>query len=275
MILALHGLSTMFCNIKTEIRLARENGFDGLEIEGSQLLRYMDSGHTLEELRDDFISSGIKPVCINALKGIEVQEVKSRNSMLETCRKLCKAAEIIGCQTIQVVPFASIDDRPIEEILELTAMNLRKIADIGKQHGVRFQLEPLAFAPICSLKLSLQLLNMCNRDNLGMVIDFWHLWAGGDTEASEVAKLDKNIIYGVHFCDGIRKAEGEEWNEGLLRSYLPGDGDINISEWVSAVKSTNYDGYWSGELCSPYYWENDILELICEIRERMKKYIMK
>jgi sugar phosphate isomerase/epimerase len=61
-----------------------------------------------------------------------------------------------------------------------------------------------------------------DRDNVGLVLDFWHLWAGGKTTPADVAKLDKSLIYGVHLCDGFRPVQGEEWpNEKLLRDFLP------------------------------------------------------
>jgi len=43
-----------------------------------------------------------------------------------------------------------------------------------------------------------------------MVIDFWQLWAGEETTPDEVAKLDSSLIYGVHFCDGIRHVKVTE-----------------------------------------------------------------
>ena len=38
MIITMHGLSTMHSNIKTDIRIARESGFEALEIIESKLL---------------------------------------------------------------------------------------------------------------------------------------------------------------------------------------------------------------------------------------------
>ena len=44
MIITMHGLSTMHSNIKTDIRIARESGFEALEIVESKLLRFLDLG---------------------------------------------------------------------------------------------------------------------------------------------------------------------------------------------------------------------------------------
>lgn len=274
MVIALHGLSTMHCNIKTEVRIAKELGFGGIEMVESKLLRYLENGGNLTELRNLLKESEILPTCINALKDVEVQPSLQRSSMLQQCEVLCNAAETIGCPTIQLVPFCSLDGRNLDEVLQLTAMNIREIAKIGQRHGVRFQLEPIAYSDIHSLKSSLRLIELAGEPNVGMVIDFWHLWAGGETQPEEVAKLDNKLIYGVHFCDGKKNPPGNEWDEAVLRSYLPGDGDMDIQAWVDAVKATGYDGTWSSELYSPTHWELDLYDIARETKFLMEKYIL-
>jgi sugar phosphate isomerase/epimerase len=275
MIITMHGLSTMHSNARTDIRIARDAGFDGYEIIETKLLRFLDQGFKAEELLPLLERYQIKPVCINALKDIERIEPVSREALMNEARRLCEAAEVLRFPTIQLVPFCGLQGRPWEEVLELTAQNVGDIADIGKKHGVRFQLEPIAWSPIHSLRQSLELIKAAGRDNVGMVIDFWHLWAGGETTPSDVAALDSSLIYGIHFCDGIRHTgPGIEWNEMALRSFLPGEGNIPIEEWVSAVKATGYDGSWSSELLSPKHWEWDVLEIAIETRRLMEKYIL-
>ena len=95
---------------------------------------------------------------------------------------------------------------------------------------------------------------MADRKNVGMVIDFWHLWAGRETTPDDVAQLDKAMIYGIHFCDGKAIPKRGKWTEEGCRGYLPGEGDIPVAEWVAAVKATGYNGSWSSELLSPKHW---------------------
>ena len=272
MIITMHGLTTMHCNLKTDIRLAREAGFDALEIIEMKLLRYLDMGYKAEDLIPLFKAHSIRPVCINALKDIDRVEPNEREELLAEAERLCAAAEVIGCPTIQLVPFCRLEGRPWAEVLELTARNVADIADIGKRHGTKFQLEPIAWSPIHSLSQSLQLIKAAGRENVGMVIDFWHLWAGEETTPDEVAQLSSSQIYGVHFCDGKRHVPGTEWVEVELRGYLPGEGDIPVKEWVQAVQATGFDGVWSCELLSPIHWEWDLLEIAVETRARLEQY---
>jgi sugar phosphate isomerase/epimerase len=192
---------------------------------------------------------------------------------MKEAERLCAAAQALGCPTVQLVPFCGLAGRPYPEVLKLTARNVADLADLGKRYGVRFQLEPIAWSPIHSLKQSLELLDAAGRDNVGMVIDFWHLWAGGETKPDEVAALPAATIYGVHFCDGVKHEGPGEWDEPALRGYLPGEGNIPIPEWVAAVKATGFDGVWSSELLSPKHWEWDLAEVARETKARMEKYI--
>ena len=126
-----------------------------------------------------------------------------------------------------------------------------------------------AWAPMNSLAQTLEVIAEAGRDNLGLVVDFWHLWAGEATTPDDVARLDKNLIYGIHICDGKRRAPGALWNEGQQRGYLPGEGDIPLRDWVAAVKATGYDGVWSAETYSPRHWEDDLYDLAATCRDRV------
>lgn len=101
------------------------------------------------------------------------------------------------------------------------------------------------------------------------MIDFWHLEAGERTTRDEVAKLDASLVYGVHFCDGIRHSKGTKRVEEDLRGFLPEEGKIPIKEWVDAVRATGFDGVYSSELFSPKHWEWDLWEIARESKIRI------
>ena len=274
MIAALHGQTTFHSNLTTDIRIAKETGFEALEIITEKLLRYLNAGLQAEDLVPVFRRHSIRPACIDILGDIERIKPNEHKQLLEETERLCTVAHILNCPTIQINPFCGLAGRPWKEIIGLTAQNTAEIADIGKQYGIRFQLEGAAWTPIHSMSQCLELLGEANRDNVGLVLDFWHFWAGGDTSPDEVARLDKSLIYGVHFCDGLRPEQGEEWpDEKLLRDFLPGEGKIPLKEWVAAVQATGFDGVWSTEILGSRYWEMDQLEIAKEVKKRLEQYV--
>ena len=271
MIATMHGLSTMHCNVATEVRMAEETGYQGIEFMEAKLLRYLEQGFAAEQLKALLDKHHVQARCINAIKDVEKQGA-TFEKVLQQSEILCQAAEVIGCPVIQLVPFEGLEHLPYEEGFELTCKNIGQIADIGKRHGIHFQLEVIAWAPICSLKQGLAVIDRVGKDNVGMVVDFWHLWAGGDTTPDEVAQLDKSIIHGVHFCDGKPIPPDGPWEESELRGYLAGEGDIDVKAWCAAVKATGFDGTWSSELLSPKHWEWDLWEVAREARRLMLEY---
>jgi sugar phosphate isomerase/epimerase len=265
----LSGISTMHCNLVTDIRVAGETGYDGIEIVDEKLIRYVDQGQEPEMLRDLLARHGVAPRCINALKHVEAQGAACRD-MLDRCDRLCDLARTIGCPAVQLVAFEGLADMPQREGLEKTALNVRQIADIGADHGIGFQVEVIAWAPIRSLRQGMELIDRTGRDNVQMVIDFWHLWAGRGTTPDDVARLDKDHIRTVHVCDGKAIPETEPWSESDLRGHLPGDGDVPLRPWVDAVKATGFDGPWVGELLSARHWEWDPWTAATALLERMQ-----
>jgi len=271
--LALHALTTMHCNCLTEVRIARDLGYDGIEFSVAKLQRYLAQGGQARALRAACEQGGVPAVCLNALLHADRHAPSERRALLEECEQLSAAAAELGCPTIQLVFFTALAGYPWPEVRALTARNAAALADIGRAHGIRFQLEPIAWAPLHSLAQTLEVIAEADRDNLGLVVDFWHLWAGGDTTPDEVARLDQRLIYGVHICDGRRRVPETLWDEGQLRGFLPGDGDLPVAEWVAAVRATGYDGVWSAELYSPRHWEADMFDLAANCRDRVRAFL--
>lgn len=269
----MHGLTTMHSNIITDIRIAREAGYDALEMTEAKLSRFLNLGFKADELKQAFKKYSIKPVCINALYDVELINPDDKKKVLLKADELCKIAEIINCPLIQIVAFCGLQDKPWNEILEFTSKNISDIADIGIKYSIKFQIEFISWSPINSISKGLQVLDRVKRDNVGLVIDFWQLYAGEETTVEEIAKLDKSLIFNVHFSDGIHHKKGTEWVETNLRGFLLGEGEIPLKEWVDAVKSTGYDGIYSPEIYSPKHWEWDLLEIAIESRKRMEMYL--
>ncbi len=90
----------------------------------------------------------------------------------------------------------------------------------------------------------------------------------------QIGEVDKELIFNVHISDGKRPGLSQPWpDERELRGYLPGEGDIPLSEFVNAIRSTGYDGYYSGEFLNDQLWEGDYFELASKILNEMKRLV--
>ncbi|WP_312664502.1 sugar phosphate isomerase/epimerase family protein [Pantoea sp. CTOTU49201] len=271
--LSLHGVSVWYSNAVTQLRIAHETGFSGLEILPEHLYRYLDNGGSYAAYRDLIAKYSVDITCINALKRIGRHEPQARAELLREAEKICQAAVELRCPVVQIMALTELDHLSANERDAILLENISAIADIGAPHGIKFQIEVVAFTAFNSLQHALDLIKQSGKDNLGVVVDFWHLHAGGGTTPAEVARMDKDLIYGVHFCDGRAAKPGEAWDEWVQRDYAPGEGDVDIAAWVAAVKATGYDGVWSPELLSPQNWEDDLWDISRHCYEDMNKYI--
>lgn len=269
---ALHGISTHYCNVLTDARIAKATGYDSLELLSSKLVRYLDNGGTTQSLKQKTVEYGLSVGCVNALLEIERYQGEAKQRMLEEATRLTRTAAELDCPTVQILALDGIDDKSDDVVMDIITENVDAIAKIGQEYGVRYQIEVIAFTKFKTLQQGLEVIRRVGRDNVGMVIDFWHLYASGSTPA-DIAKLDKNLIYGVHFCDGRLPKPGEAWDQLVLRNYMPGEGELDIQAWTDAVKATGYDGLWSAELFSPNRWEYDLYEIATACRENMEKYL--
>jgi hypothetical protein len=74
-------------------------------------------------------------------------ESTARDELIAEAEQLSAIAESIQCPAVQLAVLPFLGSLETGE-LKLTAKN---IPDIGKRHGLKFQMKPMAWAPIHSL----------------------------------------------------------------------------------------------------------------------------
>ena len=271
---ALHGMCSLYNNVVSDIRLAEETGYQGLEIHTEKLWRYINSGLSSADLKRRLDNAGIKPSAIDIVGCVEAANKSTQQSVFKQVKTLCQFASEIGAPTIQVNSFEALNGLSVEDNIKITAQNIAHIADIGKEHNIRFQFEGAAWTPIAKLDDYYRLHDAVGRDNFGFVLDTWHLWACRGATLEQMANIDKELIYNVHISDGLRPGENQPWvDEKELRGCLIGEGEIPLQEWVDAIQSTGYDGFFSGEFLNDQLWEGDHYETAEKMLKGMKKLV--
>ncbi|WP_392339631.1 sugar phosphate isomerase/epimerase family protein [Moritella marina] len=271
---ALHGMCSLHNNIVSDIRLAKETGYQGLEIHTDKLWRYINAGFTSQDFKSRLEHANITPTAIDIIGSVEASEKATQQRVFQEVETLCLFAKEIGTQTIQLNAFEALNGLSVEDNISITAKNIKHIADIGKDHGIRFQYEGAAWTPIAKLSDYYRLHDAVGRDNFGFVLDTWHFWASRGASPEDITRIDNNLIYNVHLSDGKRPDKGQPWvDEKQLRGYLLGEGDIPLQEWVDAIKSTGYDGFYSGEFLNDQLWEADHYETAESMLKGMKALV--
>ena len=264
MLIAHNGTCTCHSNLLTDVRIARETGYDGIEIIGAKLYRYLEQGFTTESVRDSL--DGFPAVALGYVQDIERHEGKLHEALLAECERMCALAETLGCPMVQIltgpigpgigepVPegYEEIMQMPWPQLRKITAGNIAQVSAIGRRHNVSFYLEALSWAPIHTLGQMLELIDVAGCDNVGVLLDFWHCYTSGTTP-DDVARLDARLIKGVHVCDSLNGDGSNHADRGVWT----GGGQIPLKRWVEAVVATGFDGWYAGELFSEKHWELD------------------
>jgi sugar phosphate isomerase/epimerase len=252
--------STMYLPALMQVRVARETGWDGIFLRAEHLQRYLAQGYPEATLREAL--SGLAPVNLGALPDVERWRPNERAAMLREAETLTALAVELGVSNVQLLtgpvapggPYSGPAELSPADLRRVSADALRAVADLGAPHGINYYLEPVAWTPLAPLARAVEAIEAAERENVGLVLDFWHLWHAGSTP-DDVARLDRRVIFGVDFADSLGP-RGSGTPDQRSRCVWPGEGVIPLRDWVQAVRATGFDGWWDNELYSPIHWES-------------------
>lgn len=251
-----------YSTLAIEIDIALEVRFSGIETTVAKVKNYLDAGHSIADLHAEL--RGLPIYGIGTILDIE-RHGCDFSALIADAKDIFDLASKVGARAVQVINgpldfreavrfterlpqhgYSGVLQYDEPEQIEITAANLRLLAQMGQEAGVIVYLEALAWSPLKTAKQQLALLRKANHDNLKIVIDFWHFFACGD-QPEDIVTIDKDLIYGVHVCDSLPIPPGEVANETVLRDVPTGKGVIDLKAWTDAVKATGYKNWWCSE----------------------------
>ena len=269
--LGFNGATSMKCaDLPKDVEIARAAGYDVLEIWGAKLKEYLDS-HSLAELKSLFGAGGIRPYSINSIEFITFKRGAEWDKIVDACHYYCRIASAIGCPNVVVVPSprpAGVSD---EDVVDESVRALKELSEIANGYGIRLAFEFLGFdwCSVMTLGQCNKIVEAVDRDNVGMVLDTFHFFAGG----SELDFIDhvepwKLFIFHINDAEDIPRRQLQDANR-----LFPGDGVIPLKEIIQRLRRIGYGGVASVELFRPEYWQWDPLKLAETAREKTLKVL--
>ena len=262
--LALNGATTMRADLVTDLQVAKDAGFDYLEIWAAKLRAFLKERST-SELKDLFSQSGLPPLSINSIEHITFRDPDAYEWIKRECEELSRIASEIGCPCIVVVPGRLPEGGTSREnVVAESVKVLHELCDIAANHNVTLAFEFLG-QPDCSvptLDLAAEIVRQAGRENLGLVIDSFHFYAGGST-FEMIGALDPKLIQIFHINDAEDLPREQLEDRHRL---LPGLGILPLREMISAFRRIGYDKVASVEIFRPEYWGRDPFELARDAR---------
>jgi 2-keto-myo-inositol isomerase len=256
--LALNGATTMKADLGTDIRVASKAGFEGIELWASKLHRFLER-HSTAELRTLLTQHALQPFSINSIERITFRDSTGHRALIDECRELCRIAAEIGCTCIVVVPSPLRSPSDMAESVDESTRVLRELADVAQVFGVRLAFEFLG-QPDCSvqtLEMATEIVEKAAKDNLGLVIDTFHFYAGGSS-LDAISRVDPKRLFLIHINDAEDRPRSELRDRHRL---LPGLGILPLGQMRERLQEIGYTGVASVEIFRPEYWEMEPLEL--------------
>lgn len=259
MLLGFNGATTMKSDLPGDILAAGKAGFQGLEIWAEKMDRYLKD-HTVSDLRALFDNHRVRPVSVNSIEFITFRSPMEYQEIKDRCQELCEISRQLGCDKIVVVPSPLPEKGArIREIRSESVRVLKDMAEIASPYEVKLAFEFLGFGwcSVRSLETCWEVVKQTDRDNVGLVIDTCHFYAGGSA-LSSIRNLDPEKIFIFHLNDVEERPR--ETIEDAHR-LLPGEGVIPLPDILERLAHIGFDGLCSVELFRPEYWDRDPVEL--------------
>lgn len=274
-------------NLRTYIQAAKEAGFDCIEPTKVQLDYFFQAGYEPKDVK--MLLEDLEISSVGWLSDIDRQGYEFV-AMMKEAEQLFAMASSVGSHAVEIingpVDWHAVDcfrrgipyqgymgllGLPEAEQQELTVKNMRALADLAAQFHLTLFFEPLCWTPIPSLREGLPLVERADRENLKVVVDFYHNYVAGVTP-EWISRIPQERILGVHICNS-RKPDDRVPCEEIFRDAAFYEGEVPIPEWVDAVKSTGFDGWWAYETFSKREAEEEVYAFTKYVYGELKKLV--
>ncbi len=268
--IALNGATTMHADLTTDIKAASEAGYDLIEIWAAKLREFLKT-NTVADLKNLLDENNLEPYSINSIEHITFRNAEDYEKIKAECEEYSKIAGEINCPYVVVVPGKLPENASEETIIDESVKVLNELADIAEKYsvGLAFEFLGQTDCSVQTLDLDKKIIEKVNRENVGLVIDTFHFYAGNSSfEAIETLDPRKLFIFHINDAEDLPK-------ENLTDAHrlYPGEGILPIREIKERLDKIGYDRMVSIEIFRPEYWNENPLEVAKKARAATQKVL--
>ncbi|KIF72217.1 sugar phosphate isomerase [Streptomyces sp. AcH 505] len=201
-----------------------------------------------------------------------------RAAALADNRAAVDEAAALGTDTLVLVSGGlPPGSRDLPAARERVADALAELAPYAGERGVRLAIEPLhpMFASdrcvVSTLDQALELAERFPADQVGVVVDTYHLWWDDRAPAAVARAGAAGRIHSFQLADWVTPLPAGVLNG---RGQL-GEGAVDLREWRERVDATGYRGLIEVELFNDELWARDGVDLLTEVAERFVTHALR
>lgn len=254
--LALHTWTLESTPFADTLRIARETGWNAVEIRRSDVLQCYKAGMTRDDVIRLIRESGIAVATAGTEYGILFAQGDELQCLLGVLDETCVIAKAVGCDMIMTATGQKTGS------LALAAGNLRAAGDVVATHGLRIAWEySSAHDTVNRLDIARELHAQVAHPAFGLLLDAYHLERSG-SDGRGFADVPGEHIFAFQYSDVPATSP-----QGMLRPtdrLAPGRGIVRWPEVFALLAEKDYQGYLSYEAPNPELWARPATEAASE-----------
>jgi len=250
--------STLFpfeLDVKQQVRVAAEAGFEGIELWVKDIEAYLTNGGTIQDLKTDVSSAGIS--IINAIAFFpwaDADEATRERGFVQAEREMRMLAEL-GSLAIAAPPYGNVE----QTTLEAMADHFARLADMARRIGIEPYLEFQGRAKKLSrLSEAVFVAMESGLSDVKILLDPFHMYTGG-SDVHSLAYVKGANIGIVHVNDYPTVPTREHITD--RDRVFPGEGSAPTHEFARLLDRAGYHDFLSLELFIKSYGGESALEV--------------
>lgn len=266
--LCIHTITTQPLPLEVAIAQHAQVGARGLTV-WRQALTGRDPQQAGQQIRE----AGLSVVSLCRGGFFPAASAAGRQAAIDDNRRVIDEAAALGAPLIVLV-CGAVPGQPLAESRRQIEAGIAAVLPHAAACGVKLGIEPLhpMYADSRSAISTLGQANeMCERlasDDVGVVVDVYHLWWDPALEAEIQRAGQANRLLAFHVCDW-KTPTGDMLNDrGLM-----GEGCIPLPQIRGWVEAAGFNGFIEVEIFSTRYWAEEQQQFLQKIREAYLRYV--
>jgi 2-keto-myo-inositol isomerase len=228
------------------LRIARETGYNAVELRHVDFERCMQAGMSNEQVLAMIRASGIRISCMGLESGMLFAKGDEQKRLLESMDVMCARAAALRCEVMMVAPGTN----PASAVKD-AAKNFARGCEIAGKYGLRCALEFSSRHPVVNrLAVAREILALADKPNAGLLIDTYHAQSVGDGGRG-FEDVPAGDIIAFQFSD---VPAGPMSPGAALDRLPPGKGVVQWREVLQLLIEKGYDRYINYEAPNPALW---------------------
>jgi sugar phosphate isomerase/epimerase len=239
------------------LSIARETGYNAVELRHADFVRCIESGMTNDEVLDMIRASGLVVSCVGLETGMLFAQGAEAKRLFDSMDVMCGRAAALGCEVMMVAPGSN----PATNVKD-AARNFATGCDIAQKHGLLCALEFGSRHPVVNrLAVAREIVALADKPNAGLLIDTYHAQCVGDGGRG-FEDVPAQEIVAFQFSDA---PPGPLVMDGpALDRLAPGKGVVQWREVLQLLVEKGYDRYINYEAPNPALWSRPPAEVALE-----------